>query len=206
MRTADPRRPGADDDGRMMTPVADHRDQEVAAVTGESVSGIDVGVALVSATVVRPAVLTVTLTRGALDRVRRLTGPVVEVVVLHPPLVPDAMHPGSALVRLSRRGRDERTALRRRLEALLDATVPRVADELVGRLDLDALVTRLDLTSLARTVIVEVDLPEIIRESTGAVSSGAVREVRMRSISGDDTIGRAVDRLLLRHRRADVPT
>ena len=60
----------------------------------------------------------------------------------------------------------------------------------------------MDVAQLAQRVIAEVDLPEIIRESTGAVSSEAVREVRMRGIAGDDTVGRAVDRLLLRHRRA----
>jgi hypothetical protein len=189
-----------------MTRSADPRDRGVEAAAGEPVSGIDLGTALVAATVVRPAVLSVHLTRGAVDRARRLAGPAVEVVVLHPPLVPQGMHPGSVLARWSRRGREERAALRRRLDALLDATVPRVAGEVVSRLDLDALVTRLDLTALARTVIVEVDLPEIIRESTGALSSGAVREVRLRSISGDDTVGRAVDRLLLRRRRTDVPS
>jgi hypothetical protein len=153
---------------------------------------------------VRPARVTITVTRDLVRRTRKLSAPVVDILVLHPPLVPERLQAGDLLVRLSRRGRRERAAIRERLDHLLDVMVPRVTDDLVGRLDLDAIVTRLDLARLAQTVIVEVDLPEIIRESTSAVSSGAVREVRMRGISGDDSVGRVVDRLLMRRRRTDV--
>lgn len=184
----------------MVTPEEDH--DVVVAVIEEPVSGIDVGIALVAAAVDGPISGTITLTRGAVSRVAGLTQPLVDVLVLHPPLVPSRLHPGSALARLSRRGRREREALLLQLDALLDTLVPRLSDELVRRLDLDALVTRMDVAQLAQKVIAEVDLPEIIRESTGAVSSEAVREVRMRGIAGDETVGRAVDRLLLRHRRA----
>ena len=175
--------------------------ERVVAVVREPVSGIDVGVALVS-TVTRPVVGTITVTRGIVSRVAGLAEPLVDVLVLHPPVVPSRLQPGSVLVRLSRRGRRERTALLLQLDLLVDAMVPRVTDELLRRLDLDAVVTRVDVAQLAQKVIAEVDLPEIIRESTGAVSSEAVREVRMRGIAGDETVGRAVDRLLLRHRRA----
>lgn len=81
-------------------------------------------------------------------------------------------------------------------------------DALVASVDLDAVVERIDLVGLAEDVIAEVDLPEIIRESTGSVASETVRGVRMQSISGDQAIGRAVDRLRLRrgHREtADEP-
>ena len=85
----------------------------------------------------------------------------------------------------------------------LDAAVARVdLDAAVARVDLDAVVARIDVTGLAEDVIATLDLPEIIRESTGAVSSETVREVRMRGITGDDAVARAVDRLLLRRRAA----
>ena len=185
----------------MVTPEADPDAEVVVAVVEDPVSGIDVGIALVASAVGGPVVATVTVTRGVVTRVVSVTEPLVRVLVLHPPLVPTRLQPGSVLARLSRRGRRERAALLLQLDTLLDAVVPRLSDELVRRLDLDALVTRMDVAQLAQRVISEVDLPEIIRESTGVVSSEVVREVRMRGIAGDDTVGRAMDRLLLRHRR-----
>jgi len=85
---------------------------------------------------------------------------------------------------------------------VLDRAVPLVVDELLRRVDLDAVIARLDLAKLADEVIASVDLPEIIRESTSAVQSETVREVRMRSISGDEAVGRAMERLRPRRRRA----
>jgi len=186
----------------MVTP-EDHHDAEVVlAVVEDPVSGVDVVIALVASAVDGPIVATITITRGAVGRLVRWTQPLVRTLVLRPPLVPARLQPGSVLARLSRRGRRERTALLVQLDTMLDTLVPRLTDELVRRLDLDALVTSMDVAQVAQRVIAEVDLPEIIRESTGAVSSEAVREVRMRGIAGDDNVARAVDRLLLRHRRA----
>ncbi|HEY0691520.1 MAG TPA: hypothetical protein VGD71_21075 [Kribbella sp.] len=71
----------------------------------------------------------------------------------------------------------------------------------VVRLDLDALIDRIDLVGLAEGVIAEVDLPEIIRESTSSVASDTVRGVRMQGIFGDEALGRAVGRLRLRRSR-----
>ena len=86
----------------------------------------------------------------------------------------------------------------------IDAVVDAVdLDAAAARLDLDAVIARIDLAGLAQEVIAEIDLPEIIRESTGSVASDTVRGVRMRGISGDDAVGRAVDRL--RHRRQPEP-
>lgn len=71
-------------------------------------------------------------------------------------------------------------------------------DAAASRLDVDAVVQRIDLVSLAREVIAEIDLPEIIRESTGAMASESLLGVRMQSISGDDAVGRGIERLRLR--------
>ncbi len=81
----------------------------------------------------------------------------------------------------------------------LDAVVARVdIDAVAARLDLDPIVDRLDLPKLARQVIDDIDLPEIIRESTGAMRSEAVVGLRIQSIEADQRVNRIVDRLLLR--------
>ena len=89
----------------------------------------------------------------------------------------------------------------------LDTAAARLdVDAVARRLDLDAVIDRIDLAGLAREVIAEVDLPEIIRESTGSVASDTVRGVRMQSISADDALGRAVDRLRFRRGRGGGAT
>jgi len=93
------------------------------------------------------------------------------------------------------------------IEAVLDrldltATVLR-------RVDLhavvDAALAQMDLIALAEQVIDGVDLPEIIRESTGSMASETVKGVRMQGIGADQAVGRAMDRLLLRHGRTPTP-
>lgn len=79
-------------------------------------------------------------------------------------------------------------------------------DEIAARMDLDAIVGRLDLVALATWVIDGIDLPEIIRESTGSVASETIRGVRMQSVEADLVVGRAIDRLLLRRRGRRVET
>ena len=71
-------------------------------------------------------------------------------------------------------------------------------DEIVRRVDLDAVIDRVDLVAIADQLIAEIDLPELIRESTGAVTSETVRSVRMRSADADMLLARVVDRLLRR--------
>ena len=43
-------------------------------------------------------------------------------------------------------------------------------------------------SSIAREVVYEIDLPEIIRESTGIVTSEAVVGVRMQGIQADERV------------------
>jgi hypothetical protein len=81
----------------------------------------------------------------------------------------------------------------------LDGVVAAVdLDAVAARLDIDAIIARLDLAGIAEEVLAAIDLPEIIREATGSVTSASVRGVRMRGISADDAVGRVVDRLRLR--------
>lgn len=88
----------------------------------------------------------------------------------------------------------------------LDAVVAAVdLDAAAARLDLEAVIDRIDLAGIAEQVIAEVDLPGIIRGSTGSMASDTVTGVRMQSISGDEAIARAIDRLRLRRGRRDIP-
>ena len=88
----------------------------------------------------------------------------------------------------------------------LDAVAARIdADRIVARVDLDAVVARLDLVGIAQSVIDAIDLPEIVRESTGALSSDAVRAVRAESRRADDRVAGMFDRLLRRTPYPDGP-
>ena len=83
----------------------------------------------------------------------------------------------------------------------LDAIVARVdLDRAVDRVDVDRVIARTDLAGLARYVVQEIDLPGLLRASTGSVSSEMVRSVRDQGADADRAVERIVDRLL--HRAA----
>lgn len=77
-------------------------------------------------------------------------------------------------------------------------------DAIAARVDLDAIIARLDLPALANDVIDEIDLPDLLRESSGAMGSETVRGLRMQSIRADEGVSRIVDRLLQRRRPASA--
>lgn len=84
-------------------------------------------------------------------------------------------------------------------EVDLDAAAARLdVDAIARRLDLDAVIDRIDLVGLTEMVLRVIDLPEVIRMSTGSVASDTVRGARMQGIAGDEAVSRVVDRLLLR--------
>jgi hypothetical protein len=84
----------------------------------------------------------------------------------------------------------------------VDGIAARVdVDAIAGRVNLDAIVDRLDLVALANRVIDGIDLPEIIRESTGSVTGDMVRGVRMRGIEADEVVAGLAARLLRRRPR-----
>jgi hypothetical protein len=68
----------------------------------------------------------------------------------------------------------------------------------VGTVDVDSIVDRIDLVALANEVIAEIDLPEIIRQSSGSLASETVRNVRIQSIEADRAVERVIDRFRLR--------
>ncbi len=87
----------------------------------------------------------------------------------------------------------------------LNAVADRLdVDRVAERLDLEAVVARLDLASLAQEVIDEIDLPEIIRDSSGAMASETVQEVRVLGIGADRFVARMVDRILRRTHDRDT--
>jgi hypothetical protein len=79
----------------------------------------------------------------------------------------------------------------------------------LSRVDLvkvvDAVLDQMDLIALANEIIEGVDLPEIIRDSTGSMASETVKGVRLQGIGADQAVDRAIDRLLLRRARTNGP-
>jgi hypothetical protein len=81
----------------------------------------------------------------------------------------------------------------------LDAIVSRIdLDAIVGRVDIDAIVARVDLPALTEEVIDEVDLGEIIRESSSTMATETVDALRVQGMRVDGLVSRVVDRILLR--------
>jgi hypothetical protein len=81
----------------------------------------------------------------------------------------------------------------------LDAIAGRIdLDAIVGRVDLDAILSRIDLGGLTEQVIDEVDLGEIIRESSSTMASETVDALRVQGMHLDGLVSRIVDRVLLR--------
>lgn len=68
-------------------------------------------------------------------------------------------------------------------------------DAIAATIDLDAVIARLDLIRLADTIIQGVDLPRIIRDSTGSLSEEAVRGVRSQGMHADDAVAGFVGRI-----------
>lgn len=81
-----------------------------------------------------------------------------------------------------------------RLVALVDV------DAVAARVDIDLIIARIDLIARAQEVVDGIDLPGIIRQSTGSMASDSLREVRSRGIEADQALAQFVDRRLLRRR------
>jgi hypothetical protein len=84
----------------------------------------------------------------------------------------------------------------------LDSAVAGVdIDAIAGRLDLDAVINRIDLVAMVEEVIDAIDLPAIIRDSSGSMASETIRGARMTGISADEAISRSLENHLFRRRR-----
>ena len=78
-------------------------------------------------------------------------------------------------------------------------------DAIVADVDIDAIVARIDLIGLADEVIDGVDLPSIIRESTGTVTAEVMTDVRSQTARADDVVSGFVDRMLGRTPKPQEP-
>jgi hypothetical protein len=89
----------------------------------------------------------------------------------------------------------------------LDRVAQRLdVDAVLDRLDLTELVvSRVDLIGLAEQVVVGIDLPQLIRDSTGSVASEGIAGVRMQGMEADQAIAHLVDRVLRRRPRRPRP-
>ena len=68
-------------------------------------------------------------------------------------------------------------------------------DVIVDTVDLERQVNRIDLVKIADQVIEGVDLPQMIRESTGSLSTEAVHGARVQGMQADDAVAGFVGRL-----------
>ena len=81
----------------------------------------------------------------------------------------------------------------------LDAIASRIdLDAIVARVDLDAIVSRIDLAGLTEQVMDEVDLGEIIRESSSTMATETVDALRVQGMRVDGLVSRIADRILFR--------
>ncbi len=73
-------------------------------------------------------------------------------------------------------------------------------DALAADLDIEAIINRVDLITLADRVIEGVDLPAIIRESTNSMTAEVMTDVRTQGERADDMVAGIVNRMLGRDR------
>lgn len=81
----------------------------------------------------------------------------------------------------------------------LDRIAGRIdVDAIAARIDVGAVVARVDLAGLTEQVMDEVDLGEVIRESSGTMATETVDALRVQGMRADRLLSGLVDRILLR--------
>ena len=78
---------------------------------------------------------------------------------------------------------------------------------IVAEADIDAVIDRVPIIPLANYVIDEIDLPQIIRDSTSGIAGDAMNTARRQSVGADDLVSRIADRIVFRRngRKVDAP-
>ena len=98
---------------------------------------------------------------------------------------------------LERRGEDVLSSGLEPVMATITAVAVQIVDRVLDELDLNELVhERIDLIGLADEVVAGIDLPAIIRESTGSVTAEVMSDVRSQGERADDAVSGLVDRIL----------
>ena len=134
---------------------------------------------------------------------------IVDAVVDHldlTALVADRVDLDAVVVRLDVDRVVDRVDLQRAIDRIsIDEIAAKLdIDAVAARLDIQAVVDRMDVVGIAQGVIDELDIPELIRESTGAMSAETVDTIRLRGMDADRFITRVMDRVLSR-KGDDVP-
>ena len=71
-------------------------------------------------------------------------------------------------------------------------------NEIVAQADITPILDRVPMTEIADYVIEEIDLPSLVRESTGGVADGLLGTLRFQAIQTDNFVSLIVDRILFR--------
>jgi hypothetical protein len=128
----------------------------------------------------------------------RVTAPVADAL-LHPPLVPAALHPGSALEALSRRWRADRPQLAREAARVAQDAVPAVIDGVSRTIDLDLLVgmllERVDLDQALTTGVDRLDVDRLVAHLLDAVDVTASADLLVRRLDLDAVASTVVSEL-----------
>ena len=123
------------------------------------------------------------------------------VLVTEPPFVPRMLWPATVAKAVADRLPDAVDTVLDRIDitqVIIDhVSVPRIVDSI----DVDAVLEKLDVSSVAAKVIDDLDLPDLFRDSTGAMASEGVAGVRLQSASADDAIDRMIGYVLPGRRR-----
>ncbi len=81
----------------------------------------------------------------------------------------------------------------------IGAIIDRVdINAIADRVDIQEILNRVDLAAVTREVMDEVDMGEIIRESTGSITTETIDAVRYQGMNADRFVAKVVDRILMR--------
>lgn len=111
-----------------------------------------------------------------------------------PPFIPYGWQPATQFEALAKQGR----AVRKHAEPVSEWMFSAVVNAAAARIDVAAVINRIDIATIARQVVDDIELPDLIRESAGAVTSEGVVGVRLQGIQADERVGRIVDKVFLR--------
>jgi len=87
----------------------------------------------------------------------------------------------------------------------IEAILARVdVNALVGQVDVGALLARMDLGTIITDVLAQIELGDLISDSTSSIATDARDAVRVQAMSVDGGLAHVVDRVLRRRRERDV--
>lgn len=88
---------------------------------------------------------------------------------------------------------------------LTEIVIQRVdVDRIVAQASIDDVIDRVPMIQIADYIIEEIDLPQIIRESTGGIAMDAFTTTRFSAARTDEFVSKIVDTLLLRRKGRDL--